>query len=190
ARMLDTKASSVTDMLKKLAAKELINYKRYQGVSLTPKGRDAAVGIIRKHRLWEVFLVEKLHFKWDEVHELAEELEHIDSDALIDRLDQFLGHPQFDPHGDPIPTKSGEIDHHKEVLLSDLHIQEKAIIVGVKDSSPGFLQYLEEKGLVLGATIHVDAIETYDQSMRVVINEGEQHAVSLQVSSNLYIKKV
>src|ERR1700743_3108906 len=107
AALLNTRAASVTDMLKKLADKQLINYTRYQGVNLTPAGENIAIHIIRKHRLWEYFLVEKLNFKWDEVHEMAEELEHISSTELIDRLDQFMGYPKYDPHGDPIPDSNG-----------------------------------------------------------------------------------
>ena len=108
AEMMETKASSVTDMLKKLAEKDLVHYKKYQGVFLTPKGKLAAKMIVRKHRLWEVFLVEKLDFSWDEVHEVAEQLEHIQSKKLIDKLDQFLEYPSIDPHGDPIPNAKGE----------------------------------------------------------------------------------
>jgi DtxR family transcriptional regulator, Mn-dependent transcriptional regulator len=103
AERLETTAASVSDMLKKLAKKELIEYKKYQGVNISEKGKRVALQIIRKHRLWEVFLVEKLSFNWDEVHEIAEQLEHIDSPTLVKRLDEFLGYPKFDPHGDPIP---------------------------------------------------------------------------------------
>ena len=123
---LATKPSSVTDMIKKLADKKLVSYQKYQGVNLTKKGSDVAVSIIRNHRLWEVFLVEKLNFKWDEVHDLAEELEHINTHKLTERLDEFLGFPKFDPHGDPIPDKDGNIIQHKDVTLSDLIRSKKA----------------------------------------------------------------
>src|ERR1700749_201692 len=122
AAQLNTKASSVTDMLKKLAEKELINYTPYQGVTLTPPGEKIAINIIRKHRLWEYFLVEKLNFKWDEVHEMAEEMEHISSNELIDRLDKFMGYPKYDPHGDPIPDCNGLIKVHDLKLVSAIGI--------------------------------------------------------------------
>ena len=109
AEKMETKASSVTDMLKKLAEKGLINYKKYQGVSLTQDGKLAAKMSVRKHRLWEVFLVEKLGFSWDEVHDIAEQLEHIKSEKLINKLDDFLDNPTEDPHGDPIPDREGRI---------------------------------------------------------------------------------
>jgi len=189
AEKLDTKASSVTDMLKKLATKELINYKKYQGVTLTDQGKSTAIFIIRKHRLWEVFLVEKLSFKWDEVHAIAEELEHINSNELVERLDKFLGFPQYDPHGDPIPDKDGVIFHHKEFSLADLQVGESGLIVGVKDTSTGFLQYLEGSGLVLGKSIQVVNIYDYDNSVVISIDTSKEATVSEQVSKNLYIKK-
>ena len=135
AGMLETKASSVTDMLKKLSDKDLVSYQKYQGVTLTEKGFLSAKMIVRKHRLWEVFLVDKLQFSWDEVHEIAEELEHIQSIALIDKLDAFLGHPDFDPHGDPIPNRQGEIKKTSKLLLSEAELNQEYHCVGVKDSS-------------------------------------------------------
>src|SRR5690606_10485000 len=135
AEKIDTKASSVTDMIKKLADKKLVTYVRYQGVRLTPEGRHAAVMIVRKHRIWEVFLVDKLEFNWDEVHEIAEQLEHIKSEQLIDRLDAFLGHPAVDPHGDPIPNAEGKINKIPKKLLAEATLNEVVVCVGVKDSS-------------------------------------------------------
>src|SRR3984885_4621565 len=142
AALLNTKASSVTDMLKKLAEKELINYTRYQGVSLTVTGEKIAVNIIRKHRLWEYFLVEKLNFKWDQVHEMAEEMEHISSTELVDRLDKFMGYPKYDPHGDPIPDSNGHFKKHELKPVSAVDMNEGGIISGVRDHSAEFLQYL------------------------------------------------
>src|ERR1700712_3125592 len=130
AALLNTKASSVTDMLKKLAEKELINYIPYQGVSLTEAGKKIAVNIIRKHRLWEYFLVEKLNFKWDQVHDMAEEMEHISSNELIDRLDSFMGFPKYDPHGDPIPDCNGLLKTHSLKPVSAIGINESGIICG------------------------------------------------------------
>ena len=189
ANKLNTKASSVTDMLKKLAGKDLIHYKKYQGVTMTEQGRLTAVQIIRKHRLWEVFLVKKLNFKWDEVHEIAEELEHIDSEELVNRLEQFLDYPKFDPHGDPIPDREGNISHHKELTLADLNPGEQGIILGVKDSAPSFLQYLESQKLTLGTKVTVNEIFDYDNSLRLMPDQGNEFIVSQQVSKNLYIRK-
>lgn len=138
-RML-TKASSVTDMIKKLSEKGLIDYKKYQGSKLTSKGKKIAVTIIRKHRLWEVFLVNKLNYNWDQVHELAEQLEHIKSNTLIDKLEAFLEFPTHDPHGDPIPDKNGNIIHHQNVMLSSIPKGKTCVVIGVKDSSSAFFK--------------------------------------------------
>ena len=190
ATKLNTKASSVTDMLKKLDEKELVNYKKYQGVILTKKGRGIALNILRKHRLWEVFLVEKLKFKWDEVHEMAEQLEHIQAPELTKRLDNFLGNPKFDPHGDPIPDASGNItDKRETMLLSELANTEEAIIVGVRDSSADFLQYLEKQGLTLGIKIKTLQIFDYDNSILLKRKESEL-SISQQVSNNILVKKL
>ena len=144
AEVMNTKASSVTDMLRKLSEKKLINYVKYQGVTLTSLGREKAVSIVRKHRLWEVFLVEKLDFSWDEVHEIAEELEHIESEKLIDRLDAFLGFPETDPHGDPIPNKEGVFEKTLKTLLSEFDENEKGVCIAVKNTSKEFLMYLNK----------------------------------------------
>ena len=153
AEMIATKASSVTDMLRKLAEKDLLNYKKYQGVSLTEKGKLSAKMIVRKHRLWEVFLVEKLNFSWDEVHDIAEQLEHIKSEQLINKLDDFLGNPTEDPHGDPIPDAYGKIIKTEKLLLSELPQNQTGICVGVKDSSTEFLKYLDKNQIALGTKI-------------------------------------
>lgn len=189
AEELNTKASSVTDMIKKLAKKRLIHYEKYQGVTLTKKGRTLAASVVRKHRLWEVFLVQKLNFKWDEIHEIAEQLEHIDSNKLIEKLDEYLGNPKFDPHGDPIPDSEGNIHHHKDETLSDLGISEYGIIVGVKEHSPDFLQYLEGVKLILGTKVLLKKRYEYDQSLVIQIND-EELMVSDQVSQNLFIRKI
>ena len=187
AESMETKPSSVTDMLKKLAEKSLINYVKYQGVSLTEKGNLAAKMIIRKHRLWEVFLVEKLEFSWDEVHEIAEQLEHIKSDKLINKLDKFLNFPTEDPHGDPIPNANGQIMKTDKKLLAELHENQTGICVGVIDSSPSFLQYLDNKGISLGAKIEVLDVEPFDLSYRLIINRTEM-MVSSKITNNLYVK--
>ncbi len=187
AEMMDTKASSVTDMLKKLAEKELVYYKKYQGASLTEKGRLMAKMIVRKHRLWEVFLVEKLDFTWDEVHDVAEQLEHIRSEKLIDKLDDFLGHPTEDPHGDPIPDGNGKMIKVDKLLLSEAKENQEVICVGVKDTSAEFLQYLDRQGIALGSKIKIVAIEPFDLSVIIKIDE-KQVIVSDKTATNLYVK--
>ena len=189
AEMMETKASSVTDMLKKLADKALINYIKYQGVSLTEKGTHAAKMIVRKHRLWEVFLVEKLAFTWDEVHDIAEQLEHIKSEQLINKLDDFLGNPTEDPHGDPIPDAQGKITKIEKLLLTELAESETAICVGVKDSSADFLQYLNKQKIALGAVIKVLGRENFDASLHLIINDTPL-TVSSKIAGNLYVKRI
>jgi DtxR family transcriptional regulator, Mn-dependent transcriptional regulator len=187
AGMLDTKASSVTDMLKKLADKNLVSYQKYQGVTLTDEGLHKAKMIVRKHRLWEVFLVEKLQFSWDEVHEIAEELEHIQSEPLIDKLDAFLGFPAFDPHGDPIPNAKGVINKVEKELLSEANLNQMYTCVGVKDSSTEFLQYLDKQQIALGSTIKILEKEPFDETLLVEIN-GKKLTISNKIATNLYIR--
>lgn len=190
AEELNTKASSVTDMMKKLAEKKLVNYEPYKGVSLSKEGFKVAIYIVRKHRLWEVFLVEKLAFKWDEVHEIAEQLEHIQSSELIEKLDEFLDFPKFDPHGDPIPDKDGSVYQHLEITLSQLEKKEKGIVVGVKEHSKAYLNYLDNLNLVLGAEVFVEDKVEFDSSMKVRINKNDVATISNQATKNLYIKKI
>ncbi|MFC4268226.1 metal-dependent transcriptional regulator [Polaribacter marinivivus] len=187
AEKLETKASSVTDMIKKLSEKELVAYKKYQGVKLTFHGRKVAANIVRKHRLWEVFLVEKLNFSWDEVHDVAEQLEHIQSPKLINQLDALLGFPTHDPHGDPIPDKDGNLNMIDKKLLSTLEINEIGLCVGVEDSSSEFLQYLDKKNIELGKTIKVIEKEEFDNSVIIEINQ-KRISVSNKIANNLYIK--
>lgn len=187
AEITNTKAASVTDMLKKLAEKALINYIKYQGVTLTDSGMKAAVNIIRKHRLWEVFLVEKLGFKWDEVHDIAEELEHVNSEKLINRLDDFLGNPATDPHGDPIPDRTGIIKHKKLVKISDLQAGESGTISGVSEHSSIFLKLLEKLGLTLGAKIIVKELIEYDGSIMLTVNQDTERTISREVAKNILV---
>lgn len=187
AARLSTKASSVTDMVQKLADKELLKYRKYQGVQLTAEGRSAAIQVVRKHRLWEVFLKEKLGFGWDEVHEIAEQLEHIRSEELIERLDRFLGHPKFDPHGDPIPDPSGKIQTRSSQPISDLEVGELGAITGVRDSSASFLQYLDKQRLVLGTEVKVIEFFDYDQSVKVEAG-GKEITISYEVSKNIKVQ--
>lgn len=187
AGMLETKASSVTDMLKKLSEKDLVSYQKYQGVSLTENGLLSAKMIVRKHRLWEVFLVEKLAFNWDEVHEIAEELEHIKSEALINKLDAFLGFPAFDPHGDPIPNEKGVIQKVNKLLLSEAELNKEYFCIGVKDSSSEFLKYLDKQKIALGSTFKVIERESFDDTLTVEINAQEK-TISNKIANNLYVQ--
>ncbi|AKD04385.1 metal-dependent transcriptional regulator [Pontibacter korlensis] len=187
AEVLETKAASVTDMLRKLSAKDIVNYVKYKGVSLTPQGERVALQIIRKHRLWETFLVEKLKFNWDEVHEVAEELEHISSTLLTNRLDEFLGYPKFDPHGDPIPTENGEMKLKKQQLLGEMNTGDEGKVVGVNDSQPLFLQYLDKLGIGLGSHIKVTDKILYDNSLEVELNGKKQLLLSNEVCRNIYL---
>ncbi|HRI80531.1 MAG TPA: metal-dependent transcriptional regulator [Cyclobacteriaceae bacterium] len=186
AEAMQTKAASVTDMIKKLSAKGLILYERYYGVKITTKGKAQALQIIRKHRLWETFLVEKLGFNWDEVHEVAEQLEHIQSPALIDKLDKFLGFPSVDPHGDPIPNTRGKLKPQHQVPLEQLGPGKKGTIACVKDSDPSLLKYLEKIGAKPGKKIQVVRIEDYDKSIEVIIQK-KKVIVSKEVSKNILL---
>ncbi len=186
AAALNTKAASVTDMLKKLSDKKLINYTKYQGVSLTEEGKGIAINIVRKHRLWEFFLVEKLNFKWDEVHELAEELEHITSVELIDRLDKFLGHPKYDPHGDPIPDATGRIKKDELVPIATLKPEQSGIIMGVREHTPVFLQYLEKMNLTIGKQIKLIEVVAFDHSVLLNVS-GNVISISRDVAKNILV---
>lgn len=188
ATMMVTTAASVTDMLKRLAEKEYINYAKYKGVRLTEKGERVAKELTRKHRLWETFLVDKLGFKWSEVHDLAEELEHINSPELTDKLDDFLGNPQFDPHGDPIPDHQGNIPFQHEKTLADLTPGEKGRITGVGEETVSFLNFLDATGLNLGTKVEVLSEFEFDKSLKIRINEDNETIISNQVSSNLFVE--
>ena len=184
---LNTSAASVTDMLKKLSDKELITYQRYQGASLTDEGYRLATNLVRKHRLWEVFLVQSLQIPWDEVHEIAEELEHIQSDLLIDRLDTFLGHPKFDPHGDPIPNSQGKYTLRSQLPLTDLNIGQSGMVIGVREDSSSFLKHLTEKGISLGKTATILAHDAYDHQLQLEIDQREI-SLSGQVAQHILVK--
>jgi len=183
-----TKAASVSDMLRKLAEKNYINYRKYQGVTLTNTGEKIALNIIRKHRLWEVFLVEKLGFGWDEIHEIAEQLEHIDSLELTERLDSFLGKPKFDPHGDPIPDSKGKMPSVSYQKLSEIPLNESVVMMGVSVYSPVFLQHLDKYQITLGSTLKVLAISDFDKSFNLLLNDSNQVFVSHEVARNLLVK--
>ncbi|QXV64943.1 metal-dependent transcriptional regulator [Mucilaginibacter sp. 21P] len=183
---LATKASSVTDMVRKLADKALVNYARYQGVSLTDTGEKIALNIVRRHRLWEYFLVEKLHFKWDEVHDMAEEMEHISSTELINRLDAFMGCPTRDPHGDPIPDCDGNIKASALKPVSAVKANTSGVISGVGDHSTPFLQYLEQQKLTIGKRVMIREIIGYDNTVILEMDNKQLH-ISRDVANNILI---
>lgn len=190
ARLVETAPASVTDMLKKLSEKKLISYEKYKGVSLTAAGKKIAVAIIRKHRLWELFLVDKLGFRWDEVHDMAEQLEHIKSDTLVEKLNNYLGNPRFDPHGDPIPDEKGNFHTVHTYPLSSAKLNEKVTITGVIDHGPAFLKFLSRNELSLGQRIAVKEIQEFDGSMKIAIS-GKSIAlqISHDVAKNLLVVK-
>ncbi|MCO5248758.1 MAG: metal-dependent transcriptional regulator [Chitinophagales bacterium] len=186
AENMNTQPSSVTDMLQKLAEKRLCVYKKYKGVQLTEKGKKAAVKIIRKHRLWETFLVTKLKFNWDEVHEIAEQLEHIQSDELIERMNTFLDFPTMDPHGDPIPDANGYFHKKKRELLSNTEIGIEVVCVGVKDSHSELLKYLDKKSIHIGTLITILTKE-FDGSLEIKVGL-EVFSISKLVAENLFVE--
>lgn len=188
AEKIDSKASSVTDMVKKLADKNLAHYIKYQGVSLTNEGRLAAASVIRKHRLWEVFLVEKLNFSWDEVHDVAEQLEHIKSLKLVNELEDFLGFPTHDPHGDPIPDRDGNYALRKSVNILEMEAGNEGVLAQVKDSSDMFLKYLNKNEMALGDKIKVLDFEPFDDSVTIQ-TKTKQIIISKDVAKNLYLSQ-
>ena len=186
AEELQTKASSVSDMVKKLSEKNLINYVKYKGVSLTKGGHDLAVHIVRKHRLWEVFLVNHLNFKWDEVHDIAEQLEHIKSLELVNKLDAFLNYPNYDPHGNPIPNAKGEFPKTSAIPLSQLQIQAKGKVVAVEIDEPSFLNYLDKLTISIGTQVEILEVNDFDNSIDIKIDNVQRH-ISIDVAKNILI---
>ena len=187
ARELDTRAASITDMLKKLKTQKLLLYEKYQGFRLSPEGRKMALQIIRKHRLWESFLVDKLNFGWEEVHEMAEELEHISSKKLVDRLDEFLGFPKADPHGDPIPDANGKISAKKQMSLVDLKLNVGATVSNISDQSSEMLELLKHKGIFLGTKLEIKKKFSFDNSMELKVRSLPAITISETVAKNVYV---
>ncbi len=187
AQELGVQAASATDMLKRMLEKKLVAYQKSKGARLTEKGKQAAVHIIRNHRLWEVFLVEKLGFRWDEVHDIAEQLEHIHSESLIEKLDAYLGFPRTDPHGDPIPDAKGNFAKSKAVQLSSLNPGEEGRFTGVTDHSVSFLNYLDKMGLSLGDLIKVRSVEEFDQNFTLQLKGKKEIVVSLKVANSVLV---
>ncbi len=187
AHEIGTSPASVSDMLKKLADKKFIKYQKYKGVKLNNLGKSTAISILRKHRLWETFLVNKLDFNWSQVHEVAEQLEHIKSQELIDKLDDFLGYPSFDPHGEPIPTKKGEIPKRNTISLSELKAGQQGVVMGVNLDEVNFLDYLNKLNIKIGSLIKVIDTEIFDQSLTINIKKTKYH-ISNNVAKHILIK--
>lgn len=185
---MNTSAASVTDMIKKLASKDLVHYEKYKGVKLTTEGSKEATLLIRKHRLWETFLVKKLSFSWEEVHDIAEELEHINSIKLINKLDEFLDYPKYDPHGDPIPSADGKFTIREQISLSQLQIEQTGILVGVKNHESNFLKHLNECNIQLGSKIYIKNKSSYDNSMVAIIDQSLEVLLSKEVNINLLVR--
>ena len=184
---MNTKAASVTDMVKRLSAKNMISYEKYYGVKITKPGKTAALTVVRKHRLWETFLVEKLNFNWDEVHEVAEQLEHIKSPLLIEKLDAFLGYPSVDPHGHPIPDKNGKVQEVRCIPLSESELKKKSVVRSVKNGSPSLLQYLSKIGVYIGATVSILEKIEFDGSLEILIDEKKKVFISRDAAQNLFV---
>ncbi|MEQ9221177.1 MAG: metal-dependent transcriptional regulator [Cyclobacteriaceae bacterium] len=181
--------ATASSMLKKLKDKEYIHYEKYGAISLLEKGEKAAYIVIRKHRLWETFLVEKLEFTWDEIHEVAEQLEHIKSKKLVDQLDKLLGYPQYDPHGDPIPDSNGEIRGMHETTLIQEKIGKKLKVVGVKHDSQSFLKHITRLGLIINSKVTIKSQHEFDGSLDVEI-DGSYHLITRQVAENIYVSNI
>ena len=190
ADMLHTKAASVTDMLKKLKAKKIVNYEKYKGFTLSTIGEKIALTIVRKHRLWEYFLVEKLQFGWDEVHEVAEELEHISSRKLVEKLDAFLQYPKFDPHGDPIPDSNGKMVIQPQINLTDLPLNVIAEVTAVGSQSTELLELLRHKKIAIGTKINLKKKFLFDNSVEIKILNQAAFTISQQLAQALFVKKI
>jgi len=188
AERLHAKPASITDMMKKLKTRKLVNYQPYQGFRLTAEGKRIALNIIRRHRLWEYFLAEKLKFNWDEVHEVAEQLEHVSSKKLIDKLDEYLAYPKFDPHGDPIPDTHGRMETSKQISLPELQLNKPARICYVANQSELLLEHLQEKKIKIGAMIIVKRKFAYDDSLEIRLDNKPGLTISGQLAKNIFVK--
>lgn len=188
ANLVETSAASVTDMIKKLAAKGLLLYEPYKGVRLSSQGAKIATELVRKHRLWETFLVTKLGFSWEDVHDIAEQLEHVQSDLLVDKLNKYLGFPKYDPHGDPIPNAEGRFTLREQSLLSRAKVGSKVILVGVKKHHRDFLRHLNKLKISLGCEISILSKEEYDSLLTVSVDQNDGITLSNKIASNLFVR--
>ena len=189
AEKLNAKAASITDMMKKRSSKGLLDYTPYYGFSLSSEGKKSALSVIRRHRLWEAFLANNLKFDWKEVHSIAEELEHVGSKKLIDKLDEYLGYPQTDPHGDPIPNSKGKIRQLSAVILNQMPLHQPAEILQVTNQSDEILEHLKEKGLGLGTRIEVKKVFSFDHSLEIKI-KNKIVVITKELAQSLLVKKL
>jgi len=187
AEKLNTKPASVTDMMKKLKSKKLLHYQPYQGFRLSNEGKKVALDIIRRHRLWEYFLAEKLKFKWDEVHVVAEDLEHVSSKKLIDKLDEYLGYPKFDPHGDPIPDSLGKIEYSQQLTLSELPLNKPAEVCRVINQSEEMLELLQHKRISIGTRLEVKRKFNFDHSVEIKLRQQPSFSISDELAKNIFV---
>ncbi|HNE50764.1 MAG TPA: metal-dependent transcriptional regulator [Chitinophagales bacterium] len=187
---LEHSAASVTDMLKKLAGKKLVRYIKYYGVSLTKSGLQIAIQVLRKHRLWETFLAKNLKFTWDKIHAIAEQLEHIQSDELVNRMDEYLGFPKFDPHGDPIPDKLGNMQVPNVICLANAKLKKQYILANVNNDSTLFLKYLNKIQLQLNDKIKIIDKEVFDETIQLMINDKRPLTISKDAAQNMFVKSI
>ena len=187
---MQTRAASVTDMLKKLKGKKLLQYEKYKGFKLNEAGKKAALDVVRKHRLWEYFLVEHLKFDWDKVHPIAEQLEHISSEELVQRLDNFLGNPLFDPHGDPIPDKNGKIPVIKQQSLAEIPFKKNVTVSSVSNQTAQMLDMLKHYNIVLGTQLMVLKRFEFDGSLEIKVLKQSACIISEQVAKNVFVHDV
>lgn len=188
AEALGNNPASVVDMLKKLTEKKLISYDKKKGAKLTDKGTKTAIDIVRRHRLWEVFLLEKLGYGWEEVHDIAEQLEHIHNEDLADKLDKFLEYPEYDPHGDPIPQANGKMASTYKTMLLEVQPGESCQVAAVKDTSVEFLQYLEKLGVGIGTRLRVIEKIAFDGSMAIQVGKkGDTINVSKKFGESILV---
>ena len=187
---MQTRPASVTDMLKKLKSKKLLQYEKYKGFKLNEAGKKAALDVVRKHRLWEFFLVEKLKFDWDKVHPIAEEMEHISSEELVQRLDNFLGNPSFDPHGDPIPDKNGKIQVIKQQSLSEISFKKNVTVSSVSNQTAQMLDMLKHYNIAIGTQLIVLKKFDFDGSLEIKVSKQNACIISEQVAKNIFVHDV
>ena len=187
AKSLDIKMPTVNSMVKKLAEKKFIKYEKYKAIQLTEKGRKQALYILRKHRLTELFLSEVMGLGWEEVHDIAEQIEHIQSDRFFDRIDEMLGHPQFDPHGEPIPDSNGKLPAYPSFPLSEGQVNTTYKLTGVANHDASFLQFLDSLELTLGSSIEIKEIQGFDKSMAIKLNNKIKTIFSFTVCRNLMV---
>ncbi len=188
-KILNIEPASVTDMIKKLSKKKLLYHEKYKGSVISKKGTKLAIQIIRRHRLWEVFLHDKLQFKWNEIHDIAEELEHVSSEELINKLDKYLKYPKIDPHGDPIPNKLGEIDLIDKISITDLKISERGIVSRIIKEDENFFSLLKKLNIEIGTEILIEDIIDYDGSIEARI-ENKSVIISKNIAENIKITKI